>query len=232
MRCGQGVVSNASVWDTLKLLPLDAVSQQWRSQRQQIPHCDSFLHFHLGIDGTNLPTDLACHYIVVNDWEKGVNAAQNVILVSIPSLLDPSLAPPGKHTIHVYTPGNEPYQLWQGMERNTAAYEQQKQQRTQVMWQALERIIPDIRSRCEVTLVGTPLTHERFLRCDRGSYGPAIQAGKALFPAPTTPLAGLWCCGDSTFPGIGLPAVAASGMMVANSFASLAQHRKLLRTVL
>lgn len=232
LRCSQGVVSNASVWDTLKLLPLDAVSQQWRSQRQQIPHCDSFLHFHLGIDGTNLPTDLACHYIVVNDWEKGVNAAQNVILVSIPSLLDPSLAPPGKHTIHVYTPGNEPYQLWQGMERNTEAYEQQKQQRTQVMWQALERIIPDIQSRCEVTLVGTPLTHERFLRCDRGSYGPAIQAGKALFPAPTTPLAGLWCCGDSTFPGIGLPAVAASGMMVANSFASLAQHRKLLRTVL
>ena len=44
--------------------------------------------------------DLACHYIVVNDWELGVNAPQNVVLVSIPSVLDPSLAPAGKHTIH------------------------------------------------------------------------------------------------------------------------------------
>ncbi len=44
------------------------------------------------------------------------------------------------------------------------------------MWRALERIIPDIRSRCEVSLVGTPLTHERFLRRHRGSYGPAIAA--------------------------------------------------------
>lgn len=30
--------------------------------------------------------------------------------------------------------------------------------------------------------VGTPLTHERFLRRHRGSYGPAIRAGEGLFP--------------------------------------------------
>lgn len=46
----------------------------------------------------------------------------------------------------------------------------------------MEKIIPDIRKRAEVTMVGTPLTHERFLRRHRGSYGPAIQAGKGLFP--------------------------------------------------
>ena len=99
------------------------------------------------------------------------------------------------------------------------------------MWQALERIIPDIRDRLEVTLVGTPLTHERFLRRHRGSYGPAIRAGKALFPGPRTPLPGLFCCGDSTFPGIGLPAVAASGMMTANTLASVSQHLELLESI-
>lgn len=100
--------------------------------------------------------------------------------------------------IHAYTPGNEPYDLWQGLDRHSEAYLQQKQERARVMWQALERVIPDIHSRCEVTLVGTPLTHERFLRRHRGSYGPAIQAGAGLFPGPGTPLSGLFCCGDST----------------------------------
>jgi phytoene dehydrogenase-like protein len=57
------------------------------------------MHLHLGIEAKGLPPNLACHYIVVNDWEKGVTAPQNVVLVSIPSLLDPSLAPSGKHVI-------------------------------------------------------------------------------------------------------------------------------------
>jgi phytoene dehydrogenase-like protein len=133
--------------------------------------------------------------------------------------------------IHVYTPGNEPYQLWQGLNRRSSAYAEQKQARSEVMWRALERIIPDIRNRCEVTLVGTPLTHERFLRRHRGSYGPAISAAKSLFPAGTTPIQNFYCCGDSTFPGIGLPAVAASGMIAANTIAPVEKHQDLLRRI-
>ncbi|GAB4384425.1 MAG: NAD(P)/FAD-dependent oxidoreductase [Elainellaceae cyanobacterium] len=225
----RSVVSNASVWDTLKLLPAGSVPKPFIEQRQATPECDSFMHLHLGIDGAGLPDNLPCHHIVVNDWQPGVTAAQNVVLISIPSLLDSSLAPAGKHAIHVYTPGNEPYHHWQGVDRRSTAYAQQKQARSQVMWQALERVIPDIRSRCEVTLVGTPLTHEWFLRRHRGSYGPALRAGKELFPGARTPLAGLLCCGDSTFPGIGLPAVAASGMIAANTLASVSQHLSLLK---
>jgi len=224
------VVTNASIWDSLKLLPPDALPQKFRRQRQATPECDSFMHLHLGIDGTNLP-DLACHSIVVNDWEQGVRAPQNVVLVSIPSLLDSTLAPPGKQSIHVYTPGNEPYDLWQCLERGKPEYAAQKQQRAEVMWQALERIIPDIRQRCELTLVGTPLTHERFLRRHRGSYGPAISAAQGMFPTGTTPLKGLFCCGDSTFPGIGLPAVAASGMIVANSLVPVEKHLTMLQQI-
>ncbi|MEQ8996791.1 MAG: NAD(P)/FAD-dependent oxidoreductase [Coleofasciculus sp. B1-GNL1-01] len=231
IRARQGVVSNASVWDTLKLIPDDAVPKAFRQSRQATPTCESFMHLHLGIDAQGLRSDLACHHIVVNDWDKGVSAPQNVVLISIPSILDPSLAPPGKHTIHVYTPGNEPYELWQGLDRHSEDYLQQKQVRSQVMWQALERIIPDVRSRCDLTLVGTPLTHERFLRRYRGSYGPAIPAGVGFFPGVGTPLPGLYCCGDSTFPGIGLPAVAASGMIAANTLASVQKHLDMLREI-
>lgn len=227
----QSVVSNASIWDTLALIPAGALPPKFVQKRQATPQCDSFMHLHLGIEAQGLPPDLACHYIVVNDWEKGISAPQNLILVSIPSVLDPSLAPPGKHTLHVYTPGNEPYSQWQGMTRQSAAYAAQKQTRSAVMWQALERIIPDIRQRTTLALTGTPLTHERYLRRNQGTYGPAIEAGKALFSGPKTPIKGLLCCGDSVFPGIGLPAVAASGMMTAHSLVSVGQQRQMLKTL-
>ncbi|HHP7230052.1 MAG TPA: phytoene desaturase family protein [Xenococcaceae cyanobacterium] len=227
----KSVISNASVWDTLKLLPDNAATRQLIQAKKATPECDSFMHLHLGIDATGLPADLQCHYIVVNDWQQGVTAPQNVVVISLPSVLDPSLAPSGKHVIHVYTPGNEPYQIWAGIKRNSKAYQEQKQARSQVMWQALERVIPDIRSRCEVTLVGTPITHQRFLRRHRGSYGPAIEAGQALFPSANTSLPGLLCCGDSTFPGIGLPAVAASGAIAANTLASIEQHLQMLQDI-
>ncbi|NEZ57862.1 phytoene desaturase family protein [Adonisia turfae] len=227
----KAVISNASVWDTLKLLPaLPAKYKRFEQKRQATPECDSFMHLHLGIDATGLD-QLACHYIVVNDWSQGIDAPQNLVLISIPSVLDPNLAPDGKHTIHVYTPGNEPYGVWAGCDRKSAEYAQLKQQRAEVMWQALERIIPDIRSRCAVTLVGTPLTHGRFLRRHHGSYGPAIRAGQGVFPGPRTPIQQLWCCGDSTFPGIGLPAVAASGMVLANTLAPVKQHLEMLREI-
>ena len=232
IRAKKAVVSNASVWDTLTLLPPKAVPEGFRRQRQATPPCKSFMHLHLGIDGEGLPENLPCHHIVVKDWSLGVTAPQNVVAISIPSLLDPTLAPANKHNIHVYTPANEPWELWQGRSRNGPEYLALKEERAEVMWQALERVIPDIRRRCEVTLVGTPLTHARFLRRDRGSYGPAIPAGSlSFFPGPKTPLPGLLCCGDSTFPGIGLPAVAASGAIAANTIAPVEKHLEMLKDI-
>lgn len=225
------VISNASVWDTLKLLPKEVLPPRFIDERAATPACDSFMHLHVGIDATGLPPDLACHHIVVNDWGRGVTADQNVVLISIPSVLDDSLAPAGHHAIHVYTPGNEPYDLWAGCDRHSDTYARLKAERSEVMWRALERVIPDVRDRLQVSLVGTPLTHERFLRRHRGSYGPAIAAGDGLFPGAKTPLPGLLCCGDSTFPGIGLPAVAASGMIAANTLAPVDKHKAMLQAI-
>lgn len=220
------VVSNASVWDTLKLVPQTALPASFRQERQNLPQCDSFMHLHAGIDATGLG-DLECHYIVVGDWQ--ITKPQNIVLISIPSTLDSGLAPEGKHVIHAYTPGTEPYEIWAGMDRQSEEYDRLKAERGEVLWQALERVIPDVRDRVEVSLVGTPLTHERYLRRHRGTYGPAISAEDGLFPNGTTPLSGLWCCGDSTFPGIGVPAVAASGNIVANTIAPLERHQQVLQ---
>ena len=56
------------------------------------------------------------HHIVVEDWERGVQAEQNVTLVSIASIQDPKLAPKGKHTLHAYHPATEPYAPWEHLQ--------------------------------------------------------------------------------------------------------------------
>jgi len=47
----------------------------------------------------------------------------------MPSLLDPSLAPPGRHVIHAYTAGNEPYDIWARFknDRKNPEYEKLKE---------------------------------------------------------------------------------------------------------
>ena len=55
----------------------------------------------------------------MHSWDVPIDAPGNVIIVSIPSVLDPSLAPPGCHTVHAYTAGNEPYELWEGLDERS-----------------------------------------------------------------------------------------------------------------
>lgn len=90
-------------------------------------------------------------------------------------------------------------------------------------------MIPDVRERTELELVGTPLTHQLYLRRYKGTYGPGISAARATFPRATTPVPGLLGCGDSYLPGIGVPAAAASGMIAANTLVPVPDHVNLLR---
>ncbi|CAA6660174.1 unnamed protein product [Spirodela intermedia] len=216
LRSGQvTVVSNASMWDTLNMLPQDVIPSSYQNSVKSTPQCESFMHLHLAFDA------------------RGVDADQNVVLISIPSALSKDLAPPGKHVLHAYTPGTEPFSIWEGLDRRSSEYKKLKAERSEVMWRAVERALgPGFnRDDCEVKLVGTPLTHQRFLRRNRGTYGPAIKAGEATFPGHSTPIPQLFCCGDSTFPGIGVPAVAASGAIVANSLVSVSEHSELLDAI-
>ncbi|KAI5074568.1 hypothetical protein GOP47_0010529 [Adiantum capillus-veneris] len=224
----EAVVSNASVWDTARLIP---GNEMFLKQATSIPKTDSFMHLHLGIEASGVPSDLECHHLILNDWSMGIGNPQNVCIVSIPSVFDPSLAPPGHHVVHAYTAGNEPYHLWKGMDRQSSHYASLKEERSEVLWKALEKVIPDIRARAKLKLVGTPLTHERYLRRSEGTYGPAIKAGDMNFPGPQTSIPGLLCCGDSTLPGIGVPAVAASGLLTAHRLVPFWDHLKLLHTL-
>jgi len=217
------VISNATVWDTYtKLLRQSDLPAAYREVSLETPVIDSFMHLHLGIQADGLE-NLTGHHVVVHDSQQDITVPGNTCMISIPSVWDATLAPEGHHVVHAYT--LEPYTGWQ----RDGEYEHKKHQKAQTLYRALERIIPDISQRVVLELIGTPLTHAHYLRRYQGTYGPAIAAGKGMFPSTHTPIRGLYRVGDSTLPGIGVPAVAASGILCANSLMNAKETVKLVK---
>jgi prolycopene isomerase len=220
------VVSNATRWDTfggqpgsegaiekplVDLAQTPKAETTWRRRYKPSP---SFLSLHLGIDAAVVPAGFHCHHLLLERWEE-MEAEQGVIFVSMPTLLDPSLAPGGHHILHTFTPSAMEH--WQ--ELTPAAYRAKKQADADRLIARLEAILPGLRGAIRHREVGTPRSHRRFLGRMGGSYGP-IPALRlpGLLPMPfnRTGVRGLYCVGDSCFPGQGLNAVAFSGFACAH----------------
>lgn len=247
IKAKKAVVSNATPFDTVKLLPESEGEPKgltkWRSELGTLPRHGAISHLFLAIDAKDL--DLS-HiqdpaHLVVQDWDKSLQDSQNLCSFFIPSILDKTLCPEGKHVIHVYSSGGEPYEPWEKLTPGSEEYEAYKKERVEVLFRAVENAIPDVRDRVEFSIIGSPLAHEAFLRRDRGTYGMAWAAGSSApqsgilgnflpFPFPNlkTPIDGLLRCGDSCFPGIGTPSAAASGAIAANTMTHVDNHLKLL----
>ena len=212
------IVSNATRWDTFdKLMPSATIppkEQRWRQRYQKSP---SFLSLHLGVKASVLPPGTECHHILLEDWED-MEAAEGTIFVSIPTLLDSDLAPEGHHIIHTFTPSW--IDKWQGLEPHD--YQQKKEQAALKLIRRLEKIFPGLEVGIDFQEVGTARTHRRFLNRQDGTYGPIPQRkllGLLGMPFNRTSVKGLYCVGDSTFPGQGLNAVAFSGFACAHRIA-------------
>ncbi|MGH2413584.1 MAG: carotenoid isomerase, partial [Microcystaceae cyanobacterium] len=135
---------------------------------------------------------------------------QGTIFVSIPTLLDPDLAPADHHIIHAFTPSW--MENWH--ELPPKVYQQQKEAAAERLIERLEQIFPGLAAGLDYQEVGTPRTHRRVLGREDGTYGPVPRrklAGLLGMPFNRTSIPGLYCVGDSTFPGQGLNAVAFSG---------------------
>jgi prolycopene isomerase len=194
---------------------MPAKERKWQQRYQKSP---AFLSLHLGVTADVLPAGTECHHVLLENWMQ-MDAPEGTIFVSIPTLLDPSLAPPGHHIIHAFTPSwmND----WKGL--NPSEYQAKKEARAGVMLDRLERIFPGLDAGLDFMEIGTPRTHRRFLGRADGSYGPVPRRklpGLLNMPFNRTAVPGLYCVGDSTFPGQGLNAVAFSGFACAHRIAA------------
>jgi prolycopene isomerase len=227
------VVSNATRWDTFSTAEATAEQDSELQRpagaalvdarhtpraeatwRRRYKPSSSFLSLHLGVEASLIPPDFHCHHLLLEDWSR-LEDEQGVIFVSIPTLLDPSLAPAGRHIVHTFTPSD--IRHWRHL--GPSAYGAKKNGDAARLVQRLEAILPGLAGAIRLQEIGTPRTHRRFLGRMGGSYGP-IPALRlpGLLPMPfnRTGLPGLYCVGDSCFPGQGLNAVAFSGFACAH----------------
>jgi prolycopene isomerase len=219
------IVSNSTRWDTFglndKKKGLIAIKNvpksefKWSETYKPSP---SFVSIHLGVEKKLISNNFNCHHIIVENWDE-LECEKGVVFVSIPTLLDSSLAPEGKHIVHAFTPSS--MSEWEGLSREE--YLQKKEQYFSFIVEKISTIIPNLGENIDHKEIGTPKTHKKFLGRYEGSYGPIPNKkllGLLPMPFNTTKIQNLYCVGDSCFPGQGLNAVAFSGYACAHKIGS------------
>ncbi len=132
--------------------------------------------------------------------------------IVIPSMIDPGMAPPGKHVMSIFVQ-YAPYHLnggWTDTRRDAFG---------DAVVDTLAHYAPNIKSRILHRQVLTPLDIERITGLSEGNIFQGELALSQLFflrPAPAwadyrTPIAGYWQCGAGTHPGGGI--MGASGRL-------------------
>jgi prolycopene isomerase len=211
----KAVISNATVWDTFNRLVTDA---RYRVEENKFMRASSWFQLFLGVDAAVIPEGFYVHHVLVDDW-KSYNQLGGTIYFSAPTILDPSLAPPGKHIVHAFVTGE--VEEWQHLERGSNAYLEAKEAFAAGVIARTEKILPGLSKAIELKVFATPQTHERYLNRFKGSYGPLLKPGQNILQKPqnTTSIKNLFAAGDSTFPGQGVIAVTYSGVSCASYIA-------------
>jgi len=125
--------------------------------------------------------------------------------IVIPSLTDPSVAPPGKHVMSCFVQ-YAPYHLAEG------TWDDQREALGDTVVDTLAEYAPNIRSIIRHRQVVTPLDLEREWRLSEGNIFQGELTLEQLFflrPAPgwaqyRTPISHLYMCGSATHPGGGI----------------------------
>ncbi len=139
-----------------------------------------------------------------NHCKYGEFSSKPVFEITIPSIHDSSLAPPGQHVLSAIVQ-YAPRDLKDGWQGGKAAF-------TEVVMNTLEQYAPDIRSKAVVAELLTPEDIEQQFRINGGHWHHAELAMDQFFmlrPVPYaaqyhTPVDGLYLCGAGSHPGGGV----------------------------
>ena len=99
---------------------------------------------------------LGIHYSVVLDDFEDICKDNNMVIISIPTLLDPGLAPEGHHVLHAYYAADEPYAPWAGLDRRSPEYAALKPSLTLTLTLALALTLTLARTPALALTPGTP----------------------------------------------------------------------------
>ena len=134
---------------------------------------------------------------------------ESSLIISVPSLVDTTLAPQGKHILSIVAPAPYGYD-WQNKKEEVAR---------RIIKQA-EKAIPNLSTHIIYQDISTPLTLEKHTLNTKGAmYG--LQVTPEQFGinriSQKTPIKGLYLVGHYTRPAHGVPGVAMSGQFAAQA---------------
>jgi phytoene desaturase len=152
--------------------------------------------------------------------QKGDIPKNPTMIVSIPTLIDPSLAPPGQHLLKILV--YVPYQYRGGWEQgDPEKYRCIKEEFSQAILHQLEsKLMPGLRNHLLFYEGATPLTLERYTGNQMGAmYGLASTPNQIgnLRPSHQTPIQGLFQAGHYTRPSHGIIGASLSGLFAARA---------------
>ena len=141
------------------------------------------------------------------------------MIITIPTLIDPSLAPPGHHIVRLMTPASYGFRNEWGLNERPRYLKTKEDMAQRLIRMAEDRYIPGLSSNCTFIEAATPHTLERYTANEGGAtYGLAPtprQFGRGR-PANRTPMKGLYLAGHYTRPSHGIVGAAISGRFVAD----------------
>ena len=217
------VISNINPNLLAKMLPSEfqkSVTKKMRRFKYSLSCFILYLATDLDLKGMDLP--YFTHLRLLSDLEeedrilrRGEVPKNPTMIVSIPTLLDPSLAPANQHLLKVLVTVPYHYSENWGM-TNPEIYRHIKEEFSQKILQQLEsKLIPGLRRHLLFYEAATPLTLERYTGNELGAmYGLAStpeQMG-SLRPTHRTLIHGLFQAGHYTRPSHGIVGTSLSGL--------------------
>jgi prolycopene isomerase len=222
------VISNINPNHMVKMLPLEFQKPFLKKMRHLEYSLSCFiLYLATDLDVKSMDLPYFTYLRFLSDLEEEDRLLQRgdipnhpTLIISIPTLLDPSLAPSGQHLIKVLI--NVPYHYQEKWEQGKMGkYMRIKEGFSQRILQQLDaKLIPDLRNHLLSYEAATPLTLERYTGNERGAmYGLAStpqQIGN-LRPPHQTPIPGLFQVGHYTQPSHGIVGASLSGLFAARA---------------
>ena len=211
------VVANATIWNLYgKLVRSLHIKPERMAWAQGFVPTFGSLVLYLGVDARAVPEGTGPISMFVEDMH---HITGNDITVYVSSLVDPTLCPPGTHSMTVVQPSTVEWPRPFEPEYRSEKYQCLKQQEADKLLDQVEKHFPDLRKHIRVMEVGTPTTIERFTLKNWGAVGgPKMMMGQDMMKRlkARSEWRNLYVCGDSTVMGIGIPATTVSGVGAAN----------------
>ena len=226
------VISNISLPQTFRGLLSGGLPSSLGRRLERLEYSLSNVIVYLGVRGdaelNSLPFFTYLRSIVDLEGEyrmlrRGEIPENPTVIMVVPSLIDPSLAPKGTHTVKLLTVA--PYGYRNDWNRdNRQSYQATKEEMVQRLMAHVEsRVVPGLRGKILFCEAATPITLERYTGNEQGAmYGLAATPGQfgRHRPPNRTPIKGLYLASHYTRPAHGIVGAATSGSFTAKMILS------------